>query len=108
MSRTFKQPGEVIDYPATAAVASGDVLVIGTRIAVALNAIAAGVTGSAAVTGVHTLPKLSTDAVTQGAVLYWDATNKRLTTTASGNTLAGYAFNAAAAGVAVVDIKINA
>ena len=108
MSRTFKQPGEVIDVTAATAIASGDVLVIGTRIAVALNAIPSGSAGSAAVTGVHTLTKLSTDVVAQGAALYWDAANKRLTTTAGSNTLAGYAFNAAAAGTTAVDIKINA
>lgn len=108
MSKTFKQPGEVMDYAAAAATASGDVVVVGTRVGVALTAIAAGSTGSLAVTGVHTLAKLSTDVVAQGALLYWDATNKRLTTTASGNTLAGYAFNAAAAASTVADIKLNA
>jgi predicted RecA/RadA family phage recombinase len=45
--------------------------------------------------------------VTQGAALYWDNTNSRLTTTASGNTYAGYAFAAAGNGVTTVNIKLN-
>ena len=46
--------------------------------------------------------------VAQGALLYWDNTNKRLTTTATGNTLAGYATAAAGAGMSTVCINLNA
>jgi len=108
MTSKYKQPGDVIDYTATAAIASGDVVVIGTKVGVALGAIANGSVGSVQVVGVFTLAKKSADVVAQGAALYWDAANKYLTVTSSGNTLAGYAFNAAAAGIAVADVKLNA
>ena len=73
-----------------------------------LKAIANGETGPVQVTGVFNIAKLSTDNMAQGALLYWDNTNSRLTTTASGNTLAGFAAAAAAATTTSVNIKINA
>lgn len=110
MSNTFKQPGEVMDYlnSSGSAIATGTPIVVGTRVGVALATIANGAIGPVAMSGVHTLAKLSTDVVAQGALLYWDNTNKRLTTTASGNTLAGYAFTGAASGVTSADVKLNA
>ena len=108
MTTKFVQPGEVINYTAGANIASGQVVLMGVRIGVALTAIANGSTGPVQVTGVFAIAKLSTDVVAQGAALYWDNTNSRLTTTASGNTLAGYATAAAGNGAATVNIKINA
>lgn len=108
MTTKFVQPGEVIDYTASANIASGQVVLMGARIGVALKAIANGETGPMQVTGVFNIAKLSTDNMAQGALLYWDNTNSRLTTTASGNTLAGFAAAAAAATTTSVNIKINA
>lgn len=108
MSKKYIQPGEVMDYVAGANISSGQVVVVGARIGVAINDIANGATGSLQVTGVHEIAKLSSDNVAQGAMLYWDNTNSRLTATASGNTLAGYAFAAAGSGATTIRIKINA
>lgn len=108
MTKRFVQPGNVLDHTPAAAVNSGAVLVIGARIAVALADIAADATGSVQVTGVFELPKKAADTVAQGALVYWDATNQQITTTASGNTLAGFAAHAAAATTTAVDVKINA
>ena len=108
MTTKFVQPGEVIDYTAGANIASGQVVLMGARIGVALKAIANGETGPVQVTGVFNIAKLSTDNMAQGALLYWDNTNSRLTTTASGNTLAGFAAAAAGASTTSVNIKINA
>lgn len=108
MTTKFVQPGEVIDYTAGANIASGQVVLMGARIGVALKAIANGETGPMQVTGVFNIAKLSTDNMAQGALLYWDNTNSRLTTTASGNTLAGFAAAGAAASTTSVNIKINA
>lgn len=108
MTTKFVQPGEVIDYTAGTNIASGQVVLMGARIGVALKAIANGETGPVQVTGVFNIAKLSTDNMAQGALLYWDNTNSRLTTTASGNTLAGFAAAAAGATTTSVNIKINA
>lgn len=108
MTTKFVQPGEVIDYTAGANIASGQVVLMGARIGVALKSIANGETGPMQVTGVFNIAKLSTDNMAQGALLYWDNTNSRLTTTASSNTLAGFAAAAAGASTTSVNIKINA
>lgn len=107
MTTKFVQPGEVIDYTAGANKTSGQPVLIGTKLGVCLADIANGSTGPVAMSGVYTVTKLSTDVVTQGAALYWDNANSRLTTTASGNTYAGYAFAAAGNGVTTVNIKLN-
>lgn len=109
MAKNYVSEGDVLDYTAGAtAVASGSVVVLGKRIGIALGDIAPLSTGSVAVTGVWTVPKLSTDDVGQGELLYWDAVNARLTETPGALPLAGYAAAPAAAGAPAVRIKINA
>lgn len=108
MTTKYVQPGRVLDYANGGTVrASGDVVVAGTLVGVCLAAIAANATGSVRIAGVFTLPKLSTDTIAQGALVYWDAANSRITTTASGNTLAGNAFVAAGSGVATCQVLLN-
>jgi len=106
--KNFVQEGNVIDYTAGANLSSGAVVLIGVRIGVLVNDLANGATGPARVLGVFSIAKLSTDVVTRGAALYWDNTNSRLTVTASGNTLAGYATAPAGNGVTTVNCHINA
>lgn len=108
MAKNYVQEGDVLDFVAAAAVVAGGVVVMSKRIGIVLADTAQNVVGAAAVEGVFKLAKLGTDAVAQGDMLYWDAANSRLTTTAGGNTLAGYATVAAGNGVATVNIKINA
>jgi predicted RecA/RadA family phage recombinase len=107
--KNYIQPGELLDYPnaSGATIASGTGVLIGVRLGVAAGDIAIGATGQLRVKGVVSLPKLSTDTPAQGAALYWDNTNKRLTTTTTSNTLAGYAANAAASGDTTVNIALN-
>jgi predicted RecA/RadA family phage recombinase len=106
--KNFVQIGDVLDYTPVSAVSSGAVVVMGVRIGIAVADIAANATGAVRVKGVVELAKLSTDTPAQGALLYWDSTNSRLTTTASGNTLAGYAAKAAGNGTTTVWLHLNA
>ena len=108
MTTKYVMSGDVIDYTAASAVSSGQILLVGARIGVALTSIAVGATGAVRMQGIFTIAKLSTDAMTQGALLYWDNTNSRLTTTSTGNTLAGFCATAAGAGTTTVEISINA
>lgn len=105
--KNFVQDGSRIEITASADISSGDLVVVGSRVAVACVDIAAGATGAAAAEGVFTLPKKSTDVIAQGAPVYWDADPGEITTTATDNTLAGYAFVAADNGTITVQIKIN-
>lgn len=107
MTTKFVQPGEVIDHVASGAKTSGQPVLIGTKLGVCVADIANGATGPVAVSGVYTVTKLTTDVVAQGAALYWDNGNSRLTTTVGANVYAGYAFAAAGNGVTSVNIKLN-
>jgi len=105
MAQNHIAEGEVWDVPISATVASGSGIKVGSVIGVALGSGVNGDTIRVAVSGVWELPKAS-GAITQGAPLYWDDTNKRLTTTATDNTLAGYAYAAAVSGATVVRCKL--
>jgi predicted RecA/RadA family phage recombinase len=107
MTTKYKASGKVMDYLATSAIASGAVLVIGSKVAVALTDIANGATGSVQTAGVFEVAKLSSDVVAQGAALYWDAGNSRVTLTVGANVPAGYAFAAAGNAVTTVQIVLN-
>lgn len=72
MAKNYIQPGNVIDVVAGANISSGDAVVVGILLAVALTDIASGETGSAQIEGVFELPKLSTADITAGAKLTWD------------------------------------
>lgn len=118
MAQNRVQPGKTIYWTNStgAAVVSGQVVVVGTLIGVALSDIAAGAAGDVAMEEVYALPK-ATGIITQGARVYWDADGDpvggvegsgAITITATANTLAGFAFDAAASGAATVNVKLNA
>lgn len=108
MATNYVQEGDTLAYTngTGSTIPSSQAVLVGTRLGVALGDIANGAIGALAVRKVFRLPKAA-GAVTQGAALYWDATNKVVTTTSSGNTYCGWAFAAAASGDATVDVKLN-
>lgn len=99
--------GETLDLAAPYARLSGEGAKVGSLFGVACTDIANGVVGAFKVAGVFSINKLSTDVVAAGDKLYWDDTNKRLTTTSAGNSYVGVAVAAAGSGVAVVSTKLN-
>jgi predicted RecA/RadA family phage recombinase len=108
MTTRYVQAGKVLDFTnAGGAIASGAGVLIGTKVGVALVNIATGATGSVQICGVFSMPKLSTDNMTQGALVYWDSANSRLTLSSAGNTLAGVAAAPAAASTTVVSVLLN-
>lgn len=108
MTTRFVQPGEVLDHTPGSAVPNGQMVVIGARVGIALAAIPAGTVGPLAVQGVFTYNKLNTDTMAQGALVYFDAGNNRLTTTVGSNVLAGIAAAPAAANTTEVRVSLNA
>lgn len=106
--KKYIQDGKTISFTPTADVVSGQAVLLGALLVVAIGAIAANTAGEGLTEGVFELPKKSTDVVTQGADLYWDDTAKNLTITASTNKLVGKAWAAAANPSATVAVKINA
>ncbi len=111
MAQNHIQPGAALEYTNStgAAIVSGQVVKVGSRIGVAFGDIAAGAKGQLAMAEVWELPKLSTDDMSAvGTEVYWDDTAKNITITATANTLAGYVFAAAGAGATTVQVKLNA
>jgi predicted RecA/RadA family phage recombinase len=107
MTATRVNSGTTIDYTPTSAVAAGGVVVSNSLVGIATADIPANTKGALAVMGVFDVPKLSTDNVGLGAVLYWDAANSRATLTSSGNTRMGLAVEAAGNGVGRVKVLLN-
>jgi predicted RecA/RadA family phage recombinase len=71
-------------------VTTGTVYLIGSILCVAASTVAAGLPCVFATLGVFkNIPKTAGQAFAEGALLYWDDTNKALTTTASTNKKAG-------------------
>ena len=91
----FISDGLLIDFTPASAIAAGEVVVQGDLIGIASRAIAANQRGSLCVRGVFDCTKNTGVAYTVGLLLYWDNTNKVVTTTASGNKLLGKVVAAA-------------
>jgi predicted RecA/RadA family phage recombinase len=104
--KNFVQPGDVLTFHApTGGLSSGDGVLVGGLFGVAAYDAAEGAEVEVQLKGVFRLPK-ATGAVAEGQALYWDATAKVLTTTASGNTLAAHAAEAAASGAADIAARL--
>ncbi len=105
---TFVQEGNAIDYTPGAAVAAGDVIVIGELVGVVKTPIAANALGALAVRGVFDFAKATGvgTAITAGANCYWDDTNNVATTTAAGNKLIGKCIQAAVDADATVRVRM--
>lgn len=119
MKANYCQRGEALEYtPTDKKVEAGQVVALGTRIGVAAEDIAANQPGHVHVVGVFSMPKATTEAVEQGAALYYDAAEDVITATAStevgegqaketvNNVPAGYAAASAAAADAAVLVKL--
>ena len=104
--KNYVADAEVVTVTAPAAVTSGDGVLVGALFGVAQYTAANGANVEILVEGAVTLPKAAV-AITQGALVYWDNTNKNVTTTASGNTKIGVALIAQASGDATVTVRLN-
>ena len=103
---TYRQTGDIIDYTPSGNVSAGDIVVAVNLIGQVVADVLADQKGALRIEGVINVPKLSTDVVAIGTVVYWDAGNSRATTTASTHKLLGKAVEAAGSGVADVDVKL--
>ena len=106
--RNFIQPGGVLTAVAPAGgVVSGDFVLIGALFGIASTSAAEGEQFELANEGVYELPKVSAQAWTMGALVYWDSTAKNATTTASTNTKIGVAVADAANPSATGRVLLN-
>lgn len=89
------------------AVSSGDPVQVGDRWGIAQADIADGATGILHTRGRFKFTKLSGTAMAQGAFLWWDATNSRVTTTDQDGPPIGYVAVAAASADTSVEVNIG-
>lgn len=107
--KNYVQPGDVLTLTAPYQRNAGEMALIGAAlIAVANTDIANGANGEWSLEGVFTITALSTDTGSVGAKMYWDNTNKRLTTTSAGNTLVGVLTVAKLNGDTTAQVRLNA
>jgi predicted RecA/RadA family phage recombinase len=113
LSTNYVQEGDVIQYTAGGTITAGSVVVMGNKLGVALVDMVSGQTGSVAMRGVYTLPKVTGAVIAQGDSLTWDVSagnfDDNAATPASGDITgaAAYAFEAAGAGVLTIDVCLT-
>ena len=93
--------------PAPYDVLSGKGFLVGTLFGVATTDALSGADVVGATVGVFSLAKVSAQAWTPGATIYWDNSAKPCTTTASGNTPIGHAMVGVANPSATGQVKLN-
>ena len=110
MATNYVFSGCVVDHIAGAAISSGDVVVIGQQIGIALGDIANGATGSVALDGVFSVPKVSAAVIAQGESVIYDlsalAFDDNLATPATGD-VSGCCVAVEAKGAATTTIKVK-
>lgn len=87
--KNFIQKAGVVTVPAPYAVTSGQAVLVGVLFGIAATDAANGAPVEIKREGVFDITALTADVAAVGAKVYWDNVNRRLTTTAAGNTLVG-------------------
>jgi predicted RecA/RadA family phage recombinase len=87
--KNFIQTGDTLTVIAPANVLSGQAVLVGALFGIAGNDALQGTQVEIKRTGVYSLAATTADTGAAGAKIYWDNTAKRLTTTATNNTLVG-------------------
>jgi predicted RecA/RadA family phage recombinase len=97
--RNFVQPGDslAVAVPYAAGITAGQGILVGALFGVAAVDGAQNAVIEAATQGVFDITKEPALAITAGARVFWDNTNRRITTTATGNFQVGIASLAALA-----------
>lgn len=97
----------VIELAAPYDVTSGQGLLVGATFGVAQIDALSGATVSAMITGMHDLTKEPSLAISVGVRVFWDNTNKRVTTTTTSNFCIGVAAVAALAADTTVRVLLG-
>ena len=104
MATNFIQPGDMVSVTAPYTVTSGQGVQVGNFFGVAQHNAASGAAVQIHLEGVYSLTKEPSLAIAQGARVYWDNTNRRVTTNSVGNLTIGICTVAAAGSDSVVVI----
>lgn len=107
MATNLIQDGESLTFVATAAITSGQLVIVGSIFGVAAHDAAIGENYTIIIGKVWALPKTSADTPTLGAPAYWDASAGEVTTVSTDNTLIGAFVDALGAGTTSANIRLN-
>lgn len=113
MAKSFIQDGNVKDFTndTGSAITTGEVVVMGAMIGIALVDIAIGAVGAVALSGVFSLPKASAADLALGEYLQYDISASEFVAVggaATGDVInCGVAFTAAGNGSDLVEVKLN-
>jgi predicted RecA/RadA family phage recombinase len=106
--KNYVKSGDVLTLTApTGGVVSGTAYLIGTMLVIATTTAAATEVFEGRTVGVYDVPKVSAQAWTVGARIYWDDTAKLFTTVLTSNTLVGVAALAAANPSSTGRVRLN-
>lgn len=108
MGTSFIQPGETLVFTApTGGVTKGVPVLIGALVVIPLETVAQTLPFQAAISGVHSVPKVGSQAWAEGAVVYLDNTAHNFTTVTTSNTRAGCAVEAVGSGAGETTGKVR-
>lgn len=107
--KNYVQMGKTLDFTASAAISSGDIVKVGAFVGVALADYANGEDGVMCIDGVYEVAALGTDDISKGDLLYFDESESEMTLSddSGSNAKAGYAFADSGTGVETVKIKLE-
>ena len=105
--KNFVQPGLSVPLPMPYDRTSGQGVLVGALFGVVAVDALSGASAEVAVNGVFDLTKEAPLVIAVGARVFWDNTNKRVTTTATGNVAIGHAVVAAASADTAVRVRLS-
>lgn len=107
MAKNYIGPGDHLTVTAPYAVTSGQGVLVGALFGIASHDAANGAAVVIHTDGVYDITKEPALAISAGARVFWDNTNRRITTTLTSNFCVGMATIAAAGGDANVRVILN-
>lgn len=107
MATNFIRDGATIRHTETPAVSSGEGVIIGAMLGVAINDIAANTEGEYSVMGVYEMPKLTANVMAVGDVVNWNDSNKEFQNATSDLDGVGVVWKASDGSTTTVQVKLN-
>ncbi len=105
--KNYIASGKMLTIAAAAALVSGQGVLTGGLLGVAVTDAASGDEVALQTEGVFEMDKLTTDVMAVGDLLYWDDGNSRWTKTTTGNYQVGTCVEAAGNGATKVKVKLS-
>lgn len=105
--KNYVQKGNTLSVAAPYAVTSGQGVLAGALFGIAAHSAVQGAPVEIMRTDVFDVTAVTADTAAQGAKIYWDNTARKLTTTATNNTLVGCVTEAKANGDTVARVLLD-